>query len=479
MKKSNIDPKLARAKAELSELKKENKKLSKKLEKSKEKTARLQKELKKKRRSESNIDKKTRTITFEPIGRHQYSEIIVRLSTTLYTRVNCGFRQVVEILNVMNDVFEGLLGRIPCYNSIENWVKKCGLHVYETASEPLQDTQYAQIVDESMMIGSEKLLVTMGIPAQHQGRPLSCTDVNLLSIAAAESWSGEGVEKELKKAAAKVGHDPDYVVSDNASIMKKGVRCAGFNHHHDISHSLGMFLEREYKGEPDFVKYLKLMSESKSKHNMKKIAYLLPPTQRTISRFLNLSDWVKWSSKMLNVYHSLSADEREVFSFIPSNASLIDELSQVVMCVSRIEHICKHKGLSKKTVFECQQEIKKHLFCGNARMINLGENITQFFKKEALLLEEDLTAHNNSSDVIESLFGMVKARKSPNKLNGITPFILFAPLYTKIRDNTKSEKFDFKNALEEKRMNHIDTWAKENLTPNLVQLRIKRLGKAG
>lgn len=49
MKKSNIDPKLARAKAELSELKKENKKLSKKLEKSKEKTARLQKELKKKK----------------------------------------------------------------------------------------------------------------------------------------------------------------------------------------------------------------------------------------------------------------------------------------------------------------------------------------------------------------------------------------------------------------------------------------------
>ena len=397
----------------------------------------------------------------------------------LYTRVKCGLRQVVEILNVLNDIFEGFLGDIPSYNTIGNWIKKCGLHVYETASEPLQDTQYAQIVDESMMIGSEKLLLTIGIPAEHQERPLSSTDTNILGIAVAKSWNGEGVENELKKAAAKVGHDPNYVVSDNASIMEKGVRCAGFNHHHDISHSLGMFLEREYKREPDFVEYLKLMSESKSKHNMKKIAYLLPPTQRTISRFLNLSDWVKWSSKILEVYHSLSADEKKVFSYIPSNASLIDELSQVMTCINNIEHICKHKGLSKKTVHECREEIEKHLFSGNSRMIHLGESITQFLIKEAMLLGEDIQAHNISSDVLESLFGMYKARKSPNKLNGVTPFILFAPIYTKLRDSSKNKKFDFKNALEEKRMSHIDAWAKENLTPNLVQLRIKRLGKTG
>ena len=397
----------------------------------------------------------------------------------LYTRVNCGLRQVVKILSVMNDTFEGLLGTIPCYNSIENWVKKCGLHVYETASEALHGTQYAEIVDESMMIGSEKLLLTLGIPAEHQGRPLNCTDANILGIAVAESWNGEGVENELRKASAKVGHNPRYVISDNASVMKKGVRCAQLNHQHDISHSLGMFLERTYKYESDFVEYLKLMSEPKRKYNMKKTAYLLPPTQRTISRFLNLSGWVKWSSKMLEVYHSLSADEKRAFSFIPSNASLIDELSQVVMCVSRIEYICKHKGLSKKTVSECRKEIKKHLFSGNARMIHLGECVTQFLIKEAMLLGEDITAHNNSSDVLESLFGMYKARKSPNKLNGITPFILFAPLYTKLHNSLKNKKFDFKNALEKKRMRHIDVWAKENLSPNLVQLRIKCLGKVG
>ena len=137
------------------------------------------------------------------------------------------------------------------------------------------------------------------------------------------------------------------------------------------------------------------------------------------------------------------------------------------------------KGLSKRKVSECQKEIEKHLFSGNFRMKHLGESINQFLIKEAMSLGEDIKSHNNSSDILESLFGMYKARKSPNKLNGVTSFILFAPIYTKLRDSSKCKMFDFKNALEEKRMSHIDAWAKENLTPNLVQLRIKRLGKTG
>ena len=117
---------------------------------------------------------------------------------------------------------------------------------------------------------------------------------------------------------------------------------------------------------------------------------------------------------MLEVYHSLSTNERNVFSYIPFNASLIDALSQVVICTSEIKHICKHNGLLKKIVSECRKEIEKHFFSNNFRMNHLEENITQFFIKEAMLLGEDVTAHNNSSNVLESLFGMYKPRKSPN-----------------------------------------------------------------
>jgi len=401
------------------------------------------------------------------------------LSTLLYTRVNCGLRSVVEILSVINDTFDGLLGTIPCYNTIENWVKKCGLQVYETAGVPFQNVDYAVIVDESMMIGSEKLLLTLGVPAEHQGRPLNCVDVSVLDIAIADSWNGEGVAAQLGKAGKKVGNNPQYVISDNASIMNKGVRCAQMNHQHDISHSLGMFLERAYKEKSDFKDYVKLMTESKFKYNMKKVAYLLPPTQRTIARFINLSSWVKWSSKMLDIYHTLTKNERKVFSFIPLNASLIDELSDVTKCIERIEYICKHNGLSRTTICQCQKEIEKYLLRGNLRMIELGKCIIEFLRKEVMLIGSNLVAHNNSSDVIESLFGKYKARKSTNKLNGVTPYVLFVPIYARLTNKEQSQKFDFKIALEKKRIGDIESWAKKNLTPNLVQLRTKQMRKAG
>lgn len=420
-----------------------------------------------------------RTITFEPIKRYGYSELTVRLSCLLYTHMTCGLRQIVNALSVINEVFDGILGKIPCYNTIDNWLKKCGLKTYEKSGDALRNTNYAEIIDESMMIGEEKLLLTIGVPASHQNRPLKSEDVQVLDMAVAKSWNGENIGKHLKKAEEKVGHSPDYVISDNASIMKKGVRETGMKHQYDISHSLGMYMERAYKHQDDFKNYTKLMSQVKAKYNMTNLAYLLPPTQRTIARFINLSGWVKWSSKMLSIYHTLNAKEKEVFAFIPANASLIDELSEVVKCIEKIEFVCKQKGLSQKSVSECFKTIKLSLFNGNLCMIELGECINKFLKDEVKKVSKKLIAHNNSSDILESLFGKYKDRKSSNKLYGVTSHILFIPLYTRLMNENIAKCFNFKTTLEDIRINDLRNWRKENLSPNIVVKRTKYLQKAG
>ena len=393
--------------------------------------------------------------------------------------MSCGLRQVVNALGVINEVFEDVLGKIPCYNTVDNWVKKCGLKTYEESGRVFKDINYAEIVDESMMIGEEKLLLTIGVPASHQKRPLKSDDVQILDIAVSKSWNGEAVGKQLKKAAQKVGHLPEYVISDNASIMTKGVREAKMKHQRDISHSLGMYLERIYKNQDDFKNYIKLMSEAKAKFNMTKVAYLLPPTQRTIARFINLSAWVKWSSKMLGIYHTLSIKEKQVFAFIPANASLIDELLDVMRCIEEIEHICKQKGLSKKAIAECQKALINRLFKGNLRMVKLAEYIKEFLKEESKILTNKSIVHNNSSDIIESLFGKYKDSKSPNKLYGVTSHILFMPLYTRLTNSKNAKTFNFKTTLEEMKIEKLKKWSSENLSPNLVSKRTRYLQKAG
>lgn len=51
----------------------------------------------------------------------------------------------------------------------------------------------------------------------------------------------------LTETARNTGRYPKYVISDKASIMRKGTETAGMQHHSDITHSLEMLLERTYK----------------------------------------------------------------------------------------------------------------------------------------------------------------------------------------------------------------------------------------
>ncbi len=238
-------------------------------------------------------------------------------------------------------------------------------------------------------------------------------------------------------------------------------------------------MERAYKNETDFKDFTKSMSDAQFKHNMKTIAYLLPPRQRTISRFINLSNWVNWAHRMLEVYHTLSKEEKDVFSFVPSNASFIKELEEVISCINFIEKECKHTGLSKYTVAKCQKQIRTVMLQGNSRMHKLGMAIYGFLSEEAALLESDSESHNNSSDILESTFGIFKKRKSPNKLYGVTPLILFLPVYTRVAHvkNTKNN-YNFKEHLEKLRVWQINEWTNTHLPKNLVVKRKLKLTTA-
>jgi hypothetical protein len=48
---------------------------------------------------------------------------------------------------------------------------------------------------------------------------------------------------------------------------------------------------------------------------MRPCAYLLPPKQRTIARFMNFSGVVDWASNMLRVFSQLQENEQVFFVF--------------------------------------------------------------------------------------------------------------------------------------------------------------------
>ncbi len=98
----------------------------------------------------------------------------------------------------------------------------------------------------------------------------------------------------------------------NGSCICKAIRDAGYKHHHDISHTLGMFLERVYKNDTDFQELSSNVQIARLKYNMQDVAYVQPPSQRSIARFMNMSKWIDWISRMQYVYHTLQIHDRRI-----------------------------------------------------------------------------------------------------------------------------------------------------------------------
>ena len=85
----------------------------------------------KKRRSEDNVDQRTKSITLEPVPGHRFPLVVIQLCVLIYMCTPCGLRTVVTIQETFAELLGDTFGKVPCYNTVENWVKKLGLSVYQ------------------------------------------------------------------------------------------------------------------------------------------------------------------------------------------------------------------------------------------------------------------------------------------------------------------------------------------------------------
>ena len=102
---------------------------------------------------------------------------MVALSTAFYARLSIGSRQIVEIFNILNEFMGNIFGEVPAYTTIGYWAQELGLSVYKESCTLFKGKRYALIVDESMMIGSEKMLLTLAVAADNIG--MAITEKNI------------------------------------------------------------------------------------------------------------------------------------------------------------------------------------------------------------------------------------------------------------------------------------------------------------
>lgn len=396
----------------------------------------------------------------------------------MYIYSGNSLRAVEKSMEVFNFVFPFLGLKVPSYVTVRDWVLKAGLDTYAHRCKNLPvDEAYAIVMDESITIAEHKILLSLKTPAQHPGKPLAHSDVEVIDIHVASSHNSSDIADAVERITETAGHTPEYAVTDNGTSLAKGLKDAGLDGHRDISHTFGTFLKAVYDRDERYVSLTKAIGNARH-YALTEVDYLMPCNMRALARYMNVFGWIHWAKNMMEASDKLSSKERKMYSFVLEHGSLVEELEEVAECYEKVLSICKSEGLSHKTAKECTAAISRSLMGRGCQLTRLAEMMIGYFRKEAALLNTGDDAHNVSSDIIESSFGYFKERKSDNRMYGVTGFVMILPLHTKLSTLESARNFDFKGCLEHTHSADLKDWSRQNLPENLAAKRVRILGNA-
>lgn len=383
------------------------------------------------------------------------------LSAKMKTSIS--FRSLSNVFVAFN-LYLDIERSTPSFSTAMLWVKKIGYNQLQFPKEKADD--WIIIVDESIGIGQEKVLVVLGIRRSNIDftRSLKLQDMKPIVVKSKENWTGQDIANELKIVKEQLG-TVIYAVTDACSSLKKGLREAGINHVYDITHAIAIVLERLYKDDSNFKNYTHLAGQMRLKLCCSMHAHLIPPNQRSKSRFLNLGIISKWGMKALLALdrNDISQEEREQLQWVKEKASFIIEMDYLMSIIEDISVLLKKEGLSRQTKLKCISILKN---CKDGKLKQFKEYILNYLKENMKQISKHKEKLLCCSDIIESTFGRYKNELSKNPMSGITDLVLIIPAFT---SNLTVSAVNA--AIDNCSVKDIEEWKRNNLCNSLLAKR--------
>jgi len=350
---------------------------------------------------------------------------VVYLGLQLFLTAHIGFRAVSRVLHIMS----GYLGleKPPCTQTIINWVNRLSISRIQNIpqfSAPGKATNATNgsicLIDASIGLGSGKILAVLFLDVQHhvlnQSAP-TLKNIQCVSVAVAESWTGESIAHYLKQVIAVTGQPCAYL-KDGGTDLAKAVRLLNEEGHSslcidDISHVSANILRHKYQNDPMYDIFISACGKASKKLKQTILACLAPPKVSTKARFMNIHRLLRWADKLLKLSprgraskNSLVSKLRANFDALPECKSFIKSFLCDVNALLDCQKILKTTGLNDDTYEYCLQVIETLSPKSTVRMKFIAWMDKQLSIAAALgLKDKGMTV---SSDNIETLFGIGK-----------------------------------------------------------------------
>lgn len=376
--------------------------------------------------------KKTSIDFLSRSSRYCYHSWIIYIAILLVTQACLPTRAVHQVFKIFSRVMPSII-RIPSRSTIRLWVLKFSLHKLMKPKEIAND--WAVIFDHTIQMGKLKILIVLGLRLAHLPfhRSLTLADVQILSILPMESSTGPKIQEVLIDLKTKLGTIRE-IVSDEGPDIKSGVNLykksnPDCDYVNDIVHKLAHFLQAELKDNEAWEKLLKKGSEARTKLFQTDYAHFSPPKRRDKARYLNLEKFIKWAFRILIALEGdqVSIKDKEVifkeFAWVFGIAEEVKYFHQLWQVTSTSRDWIRNYGIQTDTAMILSKELQALTL--NFQAQTFAHKIIQF------VLEQSAKAKPHerllgSTEIIESLIGLVKHHSNTQTCSGFTSSILIA-----------------------------------------------------
>jgi hypothetical protein len=320
----------------------------------------------------------------------------------------------------------------PHWSTGRLWLLRVGLWTLRRA-KPIAD-DWVWLADHSIQIGQCKCLVVLGVrlSALPVGGPLRHEDMELIALEPMTHSDKQSVAACLEDAVAQTGV-PRAIVDDHGADLHGGVEIFRKGHPetvelYDIKHKAACLLKARLEGDPWWRRYASQSGQAKCALQQTELAFLVPPSQRTKSRFMNLEGLVAWGRATLALVDDPSPLEWLGVSAERVGAKLgwlseyrepLERWSAYHEVISATLDFVRCRGLYVGAGWELAVALP--VVPGEAG--ELRQELIAFVTRESskARIGERLPG---TTEVVESCFGKLKALESDQSKSGFTGMVL-------------------------------------------------------
>lgn len=376
------------------------------------------------------------------VFRHQFAASMVALCVNLSKIVS--LRNVPKVLEMVLSAV-GIQTNIPDRETVTRWCKRLGmdrLRCNRSRKLDLNPKDMIWIVDHSNQIGTQKVLVILGIPASklpENGKTLTLDKLEVLAIEPGRSWNRDDVRKAYKDLAEKIGR-PRWVLCDGAVELRESVDVLCNKEHttgvlRDFKHVAANRFESMIGKSERFAEFLKLVGKTRCLVQQTELAHLTPPALKTKSRFMNIAPMITWASMMLGILENPTADEAGVtdtaklnqrFGWLRAFTESIASWRRCCEIISWSLAWINTQGIEWDTADQLQKQLSASPIDRCPLSDRLTEQLLASIRESCSHVKEGERGWL-SSESIESAFGLFKRRESQQSRSGFTGLLLTLP----------------------------------------------------